>query len=116
MVRSHLHRRGIFVGYVDTIGDLVRGGAGALLAGFTVSFPSARSATANRLPRTPRLSLQGRIRFVPALGSRWDCRCRCRPGPASTAAVRRDGGTDLWAAGSAASARLTSTHGINDRD
>ena len=40
----------IFVGYVDTIGDLVWGGAGALLAGFSISLLTSRSAAANRLP------------------------------------------------------------------
>lgn len=40
----------IFVGYVDTIGDLVWGGAGSLLAGCSVSFLLARSAVVNRLP------------------------------------------------------------------
>ncbi|TFD33165.1 hypothetical protein [Cryobacterium cryoconiti] len=40
----------IFVGYVDTIGDLVWGGAGALLAGFTVSFLRGRSVEQGALP------------------------------------------------------------------
>ncbi|TFC95511.1 hypothetical protein E3T28_13525 [Cryobacterium sinapicolor] len=39
----------IFVGYVDTIGDVVWGGAGALLAGFSVSFLNTRTAAVNRL-------------------------------------------------------------------
>jgi hypothetical protein len=40
----------IFVGYVDTIGDLVWGGAGALLAGCSVSFLVTRATAADRLP------------------------------------------------------------------
>lgn len=36
--------------YVDTIGDLVWGGAGALLAGFTVSFLRGRSVEEGALP------------------------------------------------------------------
>ncbi|HSP75499.1 MAG TPA: hypothetical protein VLO31_04700 [Cryobacterium sp.] len=40
----------IYVAYVDTIGDLVWGGAGSLLAGFSVSFLMTRSAAADRPP------------------------------------------------------------------
>lgn len=40
----------IYVGYVDTIGDVVWGGVGAVLAGFSVSFLTSRSAAADRLP------------------------------------------------------------------
>ncbi|MCY7289611.1 MAG: hypothetical protein LH624_15555 [Cryobacterium sp.] len=40
----------IFVGYVDTIGDLVWGGSGALLAGFCVSFLTSRSVAVDCLP------------------------------------------------------------------
>ncbi len=40
----------IFVGYVDTIGDLVWGGAGALLAGFCVSFLTSLSVAVDCLP------------------------------------------------------------------
>lgn len=43
----------IYVGYVDTIGDLVWGGAGALLAGCSVSFLLGRSASEGRLPPIP---------------------------------------------------------------
>jgi hypothetical protein len=34
----------IFVGYVDSIGDLIWGGAGALLAGYSMPFLRGRSA------------------------------------------------------------------------
>ena len=43
----------IYVGYVDTIGDLVWGGAGALLAGCSVSFLMGRPAAERRLPPQP---------------------------------------------------------------
>ncbi|MBC7441494.1 MAG: hypothetical protein H7311_03075 [Ramlibacter sp.] len=43
----------IFVDYVDTIGDLVWGGVGSLLAGFSMSFLTGRSATADRPSRPP---------------------------------------------------------------
>ena len=44
----------IYVGYVDTIGDLVWGGAGAVLAGCSVSFLVTRSTGADRLSRPSR--------------------------------------------------------------
>ncbi|TFC45880.1 hypothetical protein E3T26_15080 [Cryobacterium sp. TMT1-21] len=44
----------IFVGYVDTIGDLVWGGIGALLAGCCMPFLTGRSADLDRSPRSVR--------------------------------------------------------------
>ena len=41
----------IFVGYVDTIGDLFWGGAGALLAGVLIPFITSRSAPPPTAPR-----------------------------------------------------------------
>lgn len=40
----------IYVGYVDSVGDLAWGGAGALVAGCSMSFLTARSAARRRLP------------------------------------------------------------------
>jgi hypothetical protein len=41
----------IFVGYVDSIGDLVWGGIGAVLAGYSMPFLAGRrSAAVNRMP------------------------------------------------------------------
>lgn len=44
----------IYVGYVDSIGDLAWGGAGALVAGCSMSFLTARSTAMRRLPLATR--------------------------------------------------------------
>ena len=44
----------IYVGYVDSIGDLAWGGVGALLAGCSMSFLMARSPAMRRLPLATR--------------------------------------------------------------
>ena len=44
----------IYVGYVDSVGDLAWGGAGALVAGCSMSFLTARSAAGRRLPLAAR--------------------------------------------------------------